>query len=198
MAYCFGEKIRVIRERRGLTLREVADHAGVSESLVSQIERNRVSPAIDTLLALADALDLDLEYLFSDYRRERSVRITRVMERDTFTRPGVLYERIAHMEGLPRENSAETRNGIEAYAITLERGAKTGTKEYGHPGWELGIIREGQAELTVGNRSYELFPGDSASFMADAPHVLANSGPRTLRVLWIVTPPKGEMGNRSD
>ncbi|MDR3123762.1 MAG: helix-turn-helix domain-containing protein, partial [Treponema sp.] len=60
MRYNFGGKIRAVRERRSLTLREVAEKAGVSESLVSQIERNRVSPAIDTLLALADALDLDL------------------------------------------------------------------------------------------------------------------------------------------
>ena len=48
--------------------------AGVSESLVSQIERNRVSPAIDTLLALADALDIDLEYLFE----EAGVKVQRV------------------------------------------------------------------------------------------------------------------------
>jgi transcriptional regulator with XRE-family HTH domain len=206
MRYCFGEKIRSVRERRSLTLREVADRAGVSESLVSQIERNRVSPAIDTLLALADALDLDLEYLFSDYRRERPVRITRAAERDTFTRPGVLYERLAHFEApfreddapkgydVPKVYDANTRHGIEAYAITLERGAKTGSKEYGHPGWELGIIREGRAELTVGNCSYQLFPGDSVSFMAGAPHILANAGPRSLRVLWIITPPKGEIG----
>jgi putative glutamine amidotransferase len=58
MHYNFGEKIRSVRERRSLTLREVAEIAGVSESLVSQIERNRVSPAIDTLLALADALGI--------------------------------------------------------------------------------------------------------------------------------------------
>ena len=44
----------------------VAQQAGVSESLVSQIERNHVSPAIDTLLALADVLDINLEYLFEE------------------------------------------------------------------------------------------------------------------------------------
>jgi transcriptional regulator with XRE-family HTH domain len=198
MRYCFGEKIRAVRERRALTLREVADRAGVSESLVSQVERNRVSPAIDTLLALADALDLDLEYLFSDYRRDRSVRITRLRERDTFTRPGVLYERLARLEGLPRGDNAEARNGIEAYAITLRPGAKTGSKEYGHPGWELGVIQEGQAELILGNQTYPLFPGDSVTFMADAPHVLANTGPHTVRVLWIITPPKDEIENKTD
>jgi transcriptional regulator with XRE-family HTH domain len=188
MRYNFGEKIRSVRERRSLTLREVAETAGVSESLVSQIERNRVSPAIDTLLALADALDIDLEYLFSDYRRDRSVRIMRRAERTTFTRPGVLYERLAHLEGQKRE-------GIEAYAITIEPKAKTGGREYGHPGWELGIIQDGKAELTVGNQTYELSPGDSASFMADSPHVLTNPGVEPLRVFWIITPPKGEIGN---
>ncbi|GHU67742.1 hypothetical protein FACS189447_10140 [Spirochaetia bacterium] len=81
MKYQFGGKIRSVRERRGITLKEVAEKAGVSESLVSQIERNRVSPAIDTLLALVEALDLDLEYLFADFRRERDVKVVLKKER---------------------------------------------------------------------------------------------------------------------
>jgi len=187
--YRFGEKIRAVRERRSLTLKEVADRAGVSESLVSQIERNRVSPAIDTLLSLADALDIDLEHLFADYRRERAVRVLRAADRAAFTRPGVLYERLAQLEG-----SAKGSDGIEAYRISIESGAKTGGTEYGHPGWELGIVEQGRAELTVGTRTYTLEVGDSASFRADAPHVLANAGPEQLRVFWIITPPKGEIG----
>ncbi|MDR0590060.1 MAG: XRE family transcriptional regulator [Spirochaetaceae bacterium] len=191
MRYWFGEKIRIVRERRGFTLREVADRAGVSESLVSQIERNRVSPAIDTLLSLADALDLDLEYLFADYRRDRSVKITRSYERDSFTKPGVLYERLARFEG-----SAPNREGIEVYNITLEPGAKTGSAEYGHPGWEVGLVETGRAQLVLGNNTYELLPGDSASFQAGSPHDLSNIGPEPLVVFWIITPPKGEFENR--
>ncbi|MDR1318665.1 MAG: XRE family transcriptional regulator [Treponema sp.] len=184
MRYHFGEKIRAVRERRSLTLREVAKKAGVSESLVSQIERNKVSPAIDTLLALADALDLDLEYLFADYRRDRSVHVVRKKVRGSFTRPGVLYERLAQVEG-------RDRVGIEAYVITVEPGAKTGSIEYGHQGWELGLVESGRGELTVGNQVHRLNPGDSASFRADSPHVLTNSGKDTLRVFWVITPPKG-------
>ncbi|MDR0879001.1 MAG: XRE family transcriptional regulator [Treponema sp.] len=184
--YQFGEKIRAIRERRGLTLREVALKAGVSESLVSQIERNKVSPAIDTLLALADALDLDLEYLFADYRRDRSVHVVRKRDRNSFTRPGVLYERLAQVEG-------KNDIGIEAYLISIEPGAKTGSTEYGHQGWELGVVESGRADLTIGNQTHTLKPGDSASFRSDAPHVLANSGRDTLRVFWVITPPKGEI-----
>jgi DNA-binding XRE family transcriptional regulator len=172
-----------VRERRALTLREVAERAGVSESLVSQIERNRVSPAIDTLLAIAEVLDLDPDYLFADFRRDRKVTVVRSGERNSFTRPGVTYERLAQLDG---------QMGIEAYLITLELGAKTGNDEYGHQGWELGIVESGMAELTVGNAVYRLEAGDSVSFKSDSPHVLSNAGTVLLRTLWVITPPKGE------
>jgi transcriptional regulator with XRE-family HTH domain len=178
----FGGKLRAIREKRGLTLKEVAEKAGVSESLVSQIERNRVSPAIDTLLGLAEVLDLDLEYLFSDYYRDRGLYVVRKTERTGFSKPGVRYERLARMEG------------IEAYYITLDAGAKTGSLEYGHAGWELGIVEEGNAEISVGNETHVLRAGDSISFRSESPHVVTNRGKKPLRVCWIVTPPKGEGG----
>ena len=188
MKYKFGDKIRSVRERRSLTLRDVAGKAGVSESLVSQIERNRVSPAIETLLALADALEIDLEYLFSDLKKDRTIKIVRKRERSNFTiQPGVFYERLAQVE-------EQSRDGIEAYDITIAAGAKTGNSEYGHPGWELGIIEAGIAELTIGNQTHVLKPGDSISFKADTPHILANPGTKSLKVFWVITPPKNITG----
>jgi transcriptional regulator with XRE-family HTH domain len=189
MKYSFGEKIRTVRERKGTTLREVAEKAGVSESLVSQIERNKVSPAIDTLLAIADALEIDLEYLFLDYRKERAVRIVRSGERQVTSRPGIVYERFAPMEGV--------QAGVEAYEIELEPGAETGNDEYGHEGSELGIVVEGKAELIVGSVKYLLEPGDSASFASDFPHRLLNSGTCKLRMYWVLTPPKPRLPSRS-
>ncbi|HEY9053404.1 MAG TPA: XRE family transcriptional regulator [Rectinemataceae bacterium] len=192
MKYRFGDKIRAVRERRSATLKEVAEKAGVSESLVSQIERNRVSPAIDTLLSIADALEIDLEYLFSDLRRERTVRIVRAGERQALTRPGVVYERFAPLEGVPVAGQ-----GIEAYQLELEPGASTGNDEYGHEGAELGVIVEGEAELAVGSSRYVLKPGDSASFASDFPHRLLNTGTGTLKVFWVLTPPKRPLSARS-
>jgi transcriptional regulator with XRE-family HTH domain len=192
MKYMFGEKIRAVRERRGLTLREVAAKAGVSESLVSQIERNRVSPAIDTLLSLTDALDIDLEYLFSDYHRERAVQVVRANERTAFTRPGVVYEHLAQLEG-----SRHGIDGIEAYEITVEPGARTGSDEYGHNGFELGLVVEGRAELVVGNQNYFLETGDSVGFASSFPHTLINAGDDRMRVFWVITPPKNEVAKRS-
>ncbi|MBR6215715.1 MAG: helix-turn-helix transcriptional regulator, partial [Spirochaetaceae bacterium] len=90
----FGEKLRQVRERKGLTLKVVAQQAGVSESLVSQIERNKVSPAIDTLLALADVLDISLEYLFEEYRPSRPVRVITAGNRRKVAEADITYEEI--------------------------------------------------------------------------------------------------------
>ena len=73
MKYRFGDKLRKVREKRKSTMKEVALKAGVSESLISQIETNKVSPAIDTLLNIAEALEIDIEYLFSDFKKNKLV-----------------------------------------------------------------------------------------------------------------------------
>jgi transcriptional regulator with XRE-family HTH domain len=180
--YRFGDKIREVRERRSLTLKDVAEKAGVSESLVSQIERNKISPAIDTLLAITDALEIDFDYLFSGLKKERPVKIVRKDERSSYQiKHGIRYEHLAQVE---------EQGGIEAYIINIEAGAKTGNAEYGHQGWELGIVESGQMELTAGNRVYICKQGDSVSFRADTPHILSNPCKKPLRVFWVISPPK--------
>ncbi|HPO03328.1 XRE family transcriptional regulator [Treponema zuelzerae] len=180
----FGEKLRTVRERKGYTLKVVALAAGVSESLVSQIERNRVSPAIDTLLALADALEIDLEYLFEEYRRERPVKLIKADERRQLDENGIKYEEVA------RPIEGDGAHAIEAYYITLPPGAETRRGSYGHLGREFGIVTEGSAELHYETKVYKLEKGDSISYSATAPHTLVNSGSEQLRALWVVTPPQ--------
>jgi len=183
--YQFGGKIRAVRERRSLTLKEVAEKAGVSESLVSQIERDRVSPAIDTLLAIANALEIDFDYLFAGLKRERPIEIVRKDERPSYqVKRGIRYDQLAQLE---------EQGGIEAYIITIEAGAKTGNAEYGHPGWELGIVESGTMNLTAGDQVFTCKQGDSVSFKADTPHIISNPGKKPLRVFWVVSPPKNKV-----
>lgn len=180
----FGEKIRTVRERKGYTLKVVAQAAGVSESLVSQIERNKVSPAIDTLLSLANALDIDLEYLFEEYKRERPVRVIRADERRNLNENEIIYEEIV------RPVEGDGAHAIEAYYITLPVNGKTQRGSYGHLGREFGVVTEGTAELHYETKIFPLAKGDSISFSATAPHTLVNTGTVPLRALWVVTPPQ--------
>lgn len=180
----FGEKLRQVREHKGYTLKIVAQKAGVSESLVSQIERNKVSPAIDTLLTLADVLDVNLEYLFAEYRRDRPVRIIQKANRRHIKEADVLYEEVA--------NPVETdgHHALESYIITIPVGSSTHRGSYGHAGREFGYIMEGKAQLVYETRTYELEAGDSISFAAASPHLLKNASNSVLKALWVVTPPQ--------
>ncbi len=182
--YHFGEKLRKVRERKGFTLKMVASRAGVSESLVSQIERNRVSPAIDTLLVLADVLDINLEYLFEEYRRERPVQVIKAAERRTITEDSVLFEELAK----PAESDGQ--NAVESYVVNIPIGEHTHRGSYGHLGRELGVVVQGRGKLHYENLVFELEKGDSVSFSASSPHMLENTGDEPLKAFWVVTPPQ--------
>ncbi len=180
----FGSKLRTVRERRGITLKQVAGKAGVSESLVSQIERNKVSPSVDTLLSIADVLGIDYEYLFSDYRKKGVVEILRASER-SITRSGpVTMSRLSVREEIPGEHS------VEAFMLEVAIGGEKGDLEYGHAGQEFGIILQGTAELLFADDAYTLFEGDTVSFASRIPHILKNKGDTPLKAVWVVSPPR--------
>ncbi|MEJ5283544.1 MAG: cupin domain-containing protein [Brevinematales bacterium] len=183
MKYRFGSKIRKVRERKGITLKDVAEKLGVSESLISQIERDKISPAIDTLLSIVDVLDIDLDYIFSDFKKERDVILVKKEDIRKIIQNGVTYYQLSRI-------SDSEKYEIEAYILEIEPHSEKGSSEYGHPGKELGYIIEGSGEFVIGNRSYILKEGDSISFSASVPHILKNTGNKKLKAFWVVTPPR--------
>ncbi len=61
-----GEKIKILREKKGLSLKDVADRAGFSTALISQMENHLVSPSLGTLIKLAKALDVKVGDFFGE------------------------------------------------------------------------------------------------------------------------------------
>lgn len=179
-----GEKIRTVRENKGYTLKMVAKAAGVSESLVSQIERNHVSPAIDTLLALAEVLDINLEFLFEEYRRERLVHITRAKERAEIKEDKIVFELLSSNLGNGQNDS------FESYLIKIPAHSRTNRGSYGHIGREFGLILKGVCTLKYEGHEYSLEEGDSVSFSAACPHTIQNNTDEILEAVWTVTPPQ--------
>lgn len=184
MKYKFGHKLRTVRERKGYTLKDVAKKAEVSESLISQIERNKVSPSIDTLLLIADVLDIDHEYLFSEYRQKRQVSIVRKNQRGTIRHDKVAFHQLSVNDEVSKDSA------IEAFLLELDPGGEKGDREYGHTGMEFGIILEGRAELIYGCETYSLDQGDSIYFPSDMPHLFKNSGEKSLKAIWVISPPR--------
>jgi transcriptional regulator with XRE-family HTH domain len=182
--YRFGEKIKKVRESQSITLKQLAEEMKVSVSLLSQIENNKVSPSIDTLLALADILDIDPEYLFRDFRKKRKVKIVRENERNRLNLGSVQYQLLTPPDPTDEDFALETME------LTIEPGGEKGSEEYGHPGREMGIILKGRGELLYGTESYSLKEGDSLTFSSAVPHRLINHGSTPLKAIWIITPPR--------
>ena len=180
--YNFGSKLRAVRERKAVTLKEVAKKASVSESLVSQIERNKVSPSIDTLLKIADALNIDLEYLFKDYKQNKKVSVIKASERSSLKHKKVTYHKLSSM------NEDSEKHSFEVFLLEIAGLAEKGDIEYGHTGQEWGIILKGSAELYYGTEIYKLEKGDSISFSSDIPHTLKNTLNTVLQAIWVITP----------
>jgi transcriptional regulator with XRE-family HTH domain len=176
-----GKFLRLFREKSGRNLAPVARNAGISISMLSQIERGIVSPSIDTLCRVCRALDIDMPELFRRLSASEPVRIHRGGERLTMERAGVRYEQL-----MTNQSSAFP---AELFCIEVKQGCTTAMSGGGHEGAEMGYVLQGRARLTVGRDEYEINRNDSVFFNAHLPHRLSNTGKRLFRAVWSISPP---------
>ena len=182
--YLFGSKLRTVREKKGITLKQVARAAGITESMVSQIERNKVSPSVETLFSISDYLDIDYDYLFRDIKKARTVSLVPAEKGNRLLTESCSYTRLSLMPGQRGEPA------VECVLLEVKPGMEKGSPGYGHQGSETGIIIEGEASLLYGTEEYRLSEGDSISFSSDTPHILKNTGGKDLKAVWVISPPK--------
>ncbi len=181
-----GALLRAIRSSRNLTIKDVAAKAGVSSSLLSQIERNRISPSLDTLLQILEVYGVSPGRFFKDYETSSRVEIVRQDQRKIYQRKGFKYETLCG------ESQARGNHSFNAFFLELEPGQLRGDDGDGHLGRELGIIIQGSAQLIYGQDVYELNKGDSVSFFSQIPHVIKNTSDEVFQAYWVVTPADGE------
>lgn len=179
-----GSKIRQARKTRRLRLRDVAEKVGCSESLLSKLEHDRVTPSLNMLHRIVMALDTSIGALFAD-TSQGEVQIYRGN-----TRPVIVLD--PHAGGSPirleRLVPYSEDQIIDGNIHIIEPGAWNGG-EIKHNGQEVGYVIEGELALKVGSETYRLQAGDSFFFRSDLPHSYRNLGEITTRVVWINTPP---------
>ena len=178
-----GTEIRQLRQAKRLTLQELADKAGLSIGLLSQLERGRSLLAVATLMRISVALEVPMNFFFSratDAGSEESDIVVRAKDRRQLTFPG-----LGISEDLLSPNLA---GPIEMLLSTIEPGADCG-EAYSHGGDEAGLLISGTLDLWVGERYFALKTGDSFSFPSKIPHRYKNSGTVKTQIVWIITPP---------
>ncbi len=163
-----GGRIREERTRRGLSLDELAARAGVSRSMVSEVERGIKVPSIMVLHGIATGLDTTVARLIGEERPE-PVIVLRHDAQDVARDPSG-WERRILSPVLPGVEFEFMRTTIPPL---LDLGASPPHAPGSH---EYIVVERGTLQLTVNGTSYLLHAGDSIYYAADVVHAFANPG----------------------
>ena len=172
-----GQRFRRLRNRRGLSLAEVARATKVSVGFLSALERGQMSASIATLRRIARYYRTNILSFFEP-AKENS-RVVKPTERKILeTTKGV------RMELLAWGNTA-----MEPHLFRIKPGSNSG-ESYTHEGEEFLHVLRGQFEIWLGQEEHHLLePGDSLYFQSSTPHRWKNPGTTESWLLWINTPP---------
>jgi transcriptional regulator with XRE-family HTH domain len=187
-----GSKIRDLRRARRLTLDALADSAGVSRSLISQVERGIASPSIATLRSISKALGVPTASLFLGDAADRKGTTDR-FGNQLVVRTGHrkhLYARSSETERVKYELlTPDSDRKIEFLYGEYEPGAVSPETFVTHEGEENVYCLHGSVVFVIGGDEFTLYEGDSISFDCTVPHRIENRSPRLASVIAAITPP---------
>jgi len=167
-----SNKIKEIRKEKGITIQEVADRAGVSKALISQIENNRTIPSLLVLINIINALNIDLNEFFKDFNSELDSGPVVVRKKDTYSpfekesAIGFHYKRIF--------TSAMDSSTMDIVLLELLPDAQRPMVET--EAYEYKYIISGQVEYIFNDQKISLEEGDSIFFNGRLSHTPRNVG----------------------
>jgi transcriptional regulator with XRE-family HTH domain len=174
-----GTQLQRLRSERGLSLRALAADAGVSATLLSQIERGVTDPSLTTLRKLAAVFGESMTALFADDTTP-AVYVSRPTERSILIGPRgkIGYERLT-----PGNGQMEVLRGL------LQPGEATSDELWGHASLECGFVVAGQLTVHIGTQQCAVNAGEAITFDARQPHRYCNTSPEPVEFLLSITPP---------
>ncbi len=167
-----GREVRAFRKKQNVTVAELSAQTGISVGMLSKIENGNISPSLTTLRSLANALRVPMTAFFRGFEERREAVLTKaghgVETERAGTRAGHHYKLLGHI------GANTTGVIVEPYMITLTTESDV-FPTFQHDGIETIYMLEGRLGYRHGDQVYDLEPGDTLFFDADAPH-----GPETL------------------
>ena len=178
-AIMLGERIRALRAERKLTVRQLAEGAGVSVGLISQVERGISDPSLQTLRAIAEVFGTPLFDLFAE-PEGAPVAVVRVGQRMSVRSPrgDITYRRISTGSG-----KLELLEGV------LQPHGCSSPEPWSHPAEECVVVTEGSLAVEVKQERYTLEVGDSCYFDSRLLHRYCNETDKPTTFTLAVTPP---------
>lgn len=173
-----GQRLRILREERTISMRALARRSGLSANALSMIERGLTSPSVSTLNKLAIALEVPITAFFRQEMAREPLVYRKAAERT----------RVPFLRGLIEGLGGEAFAGrVEAFLLTLETGGSSGPHGMIHTGHELVYCLRGTLEYEIDDQRYLLEPGDSLIFTAQMNHRWRNSGHTVANAIIVIS-----------
>ena len=176
-----GKKINQLRLAKGYSQRKLARMAGLTNTSISAIERNKVSPAVNTLKAILLVLGSDLTTFFSDEWKEPKARVV-VTPKDLLE----LSEPSSRVSLKQVYNCSTTKN--LGFLIETYQPNSSTEEKIAHEGEEIGTVIEGKILIRVEETTYLLNQGDSYVIDTMKPHTFMNPSDTVTRIVSAHTP----------
>ena len=179
-----GERVKLLRKEKKLTIKQMSDLIGLSTGFISQFERGITTIDVDHLKNMAQVLETDISTFFVETPEESNGG------QDVITRS---YDR-TYLQNL---------NGSIHFSLTKQVFPSTLTPEYleimpnekkeqpgvyGHEGEEFIFVLEGILTFYWQNKQYKLYPGDSAHYPSTHEHNWANMSNQVVKLLVVYAP----------
>jgi len=164
-----GNRVRELREEKGVSLDDLAEMTGFDTGFLADIESGRVQPQLGTVMKLSKGLDSAFSRILSG-AGDKLYAITRKDERKSISRTASPkgQRKLYSYQSLAPE--VQGRH-MEALMVQLEENPDEETSL--HEGEEFIFVLEGTVLLKLGEERFELDPGDSVYYLSSQPHLVA-------------------------
>ncbi|HPD60345.1 MAG TPA: cupin domain-containing protein [Thermodesulfobacteriota bacterium] len=161
-----GERLKKIRSAKALSLENLAKNASLTRSFICQVEKDRASPSLSSLIKIAKALDVRIGDLFLEEKAPES-HIIHEGERETY---------VIEKDKVKVELLAPRRNDIKFEPMLVHFGIGGTTDMISHVGVSFCMVLQGKLELRIGGEVYVLSKGDSIYLDSPTERVWKNIG----------------------
>jgi transcriptional regulator with XRE-family HTH domain len=171
-----GNRLRILRHERRMTLLELAAATDLSPSTLSLVERGRTTPSIHSMIVIANALNVTISDLISTDQSNEERIIVRASDQPFANAAQDVIRRVL------REDRSR---GISLAINEYEPHAGSSLTSGDHSGFEYGFVLEGILTVELDNMTYKLKVGDLIAFESWRPHRFWNNGSKRVRTLSI-------------
>jgi len=161
-----GQRIRKIREEKGVALEELSRLTGFDVKFLSSLEKNEAQPQLGTVIKLSKALDSAFGRLVSGVG-DRLYSITRKNERRTVSRS---TSKTGNQQVYTYKSLAPEVKGRHMEALIVQLEVDPDKEISVHDGEEFIFVLDGIVVLEIGDDKFELEPGDSVYYLSTTPH----------------------------